>query len=162
MSNAQSSDFESKYFLPKRTVYETVIAGIQNMAKASGLQERDSVYMEEPIEGASDLSLLNITASYEGSYDNLMRFLHEVDRCPMLLMLENLQAAPQQKSRTDQHVHSIPGDHPGRGERRGWGQPVSAASQTQDLRIASRSGSQGADWGAGAGRDLIVLVQLAE
>lgn len=97
VSSAESSSFESKYFLPKRTAYETVIAQIQNMAKASGLEERDSVYAEEPIEGASDLSLLNITASYEGSYESLMRFLYQVDRCPMLLMLENLQAAPQQK-----------------------------------------------------------------
>ena len=97
VSGAQSSGFESKYFLPKRTAYETVIAEIQAMAKASSLQERDSVFTEEPVEGTSDLSLLTITASYEGSYENLMRFLFEVDRCPMLLMLENLQAAPQQK-----------------------------------------------------------------
>jgi Tfp pilus assembly protein PilO len=97
VSSAQSSGFEAKYFLPKRTAYETVIAEIQRMAKASGLQERDSIYMEEPIEGVSDLSLLNITASYEGTYQNLMEFLHQVDRCPMLLMMENLQAAPQQK-----------------------------------------------------------------
>ena len=97
VSSAQSSGFESKYFLPKRAAYQTVLGEIQDMAKISGLQERDSLYMEEPIEGASDLSVLNITAGYEGSYQSLMRFLFEIDHCPMLLMLENLQAAPQQK-----------------------------------------------------------------
>lgn len=97
VSSAQSSGFEAKYFLPKRAAYQTVLGEIQDMAKISGLQERDSIYMEEPIEGASDVSLLNITASYEGSYQSLMRFLFEIDHCPMLLMLENLQAAPQQK-----------------------------------------------------------------
>ena len=67
------------------------------MAQGSGLRERDAVFAEEPIEGTADLTLLTNTANYEGSYDNLMRFLYEVDESPMLLMLDNLQAAPQQK-----------------------------------------------------------------
>ncbi|MGA8029789.1 MAG: hypothetical protein WB992_21815 [Bryobacteraceae bacterium] len=95
--SAQSADFEEKYFLPKRTAYATVITEIQRMASASGLQQRDWVSSEEPIEGSSDLSLLNMTANFEGSYDNLMHFVYESDRSPMLLMLEQLQAAPQQK-----------------------------------------------------------------
>jgi len=98
VGNTESGDFEAKYFLPKRLAYATIIAEIQRMSKASGFQERDAVYTEEPIEGTADLDLLNCTATYEGTYDNLMHFLHEVDHSPMLLMLENLQAAPQQKS----------------------------------------------------------------
>lgn len=94
--SSQSADFESRFFLPKRVVYEDVIAEIQRMCDASGLKARDSVFTEEPIEGTADLSLLNVTGNYEGSYENLMRFLHEVDRSPMLLMLDTLQAAPQQ------------------------------------------------------------------
>lgn len=95
--SAETSQFEGKYILPKRVAYEEVIAEIQRMAKATGLQERDAVFTEEPIEGTADLSLLNITANYQGSYDNLMHFLHEADRSPMLLILDNVQAAPQQK-----------------------------------------------------------------
>jgi len=97
LGSSESADFETKYFLPKRVAYGAVIAEIQRMAHASGLKERDAVYAEEPIEGTLDLSLLNNTANYEGSYDELMRFLFEVDESPMLLMLDNLQAAPQQK-----------------------------------------------------------------
>jgi Tfp pilus assembly protein PilO len=96
VGSSESSDFESRFFLPKRVAYEDVIAEIQRMSAASGMKERDSVFTEEPIEGTADLSLLNITGNYEGTYDNLMRFLHEVDRSPMLLMLDTLQAAPQQ------------------------------------------------------------------
>src|SRR5947209_5929009 len=40
VGSAESTDFESKYFLPKRIAYGKVIAEIQRMAKASGLQER--------------------------------------------------------------------------------------------------------------------------
>ncbi len=96
LGSSESADFESKFFLAKRVAYEDVIAEIQRMSAASGLKERDQVFTEEPIEGTADLSLLNITGNYEGTYDNLMRFLHEVDRSPMLLMLDTLQAAPQQ------------------------------------------------------------------
>jgi len=93
----ESADFEGKYVLPKRIAYGTVIAEIQRMAKSSGLQERDAVYNEEPIEGSADLNLLNSTANYEGSYENLKKFLYEVDHSPMLIMLENITASPQQK-----------------------------------------------------------------
>lgn len=97
LSGTQASNFQSMYFLPKRVAYERVIAEIQRMAKASGLQEREAVYTEEPIEGTADLSLLNATATYEGPYDSLMRFLHEADISPMMLMLDSMQAAPQQR-----------------------------------------------------------------
>ena len=93
----ESSEFEARFFLPKRVAYEDVIAEIQRMSTLSGLKERDSVFTEEPIEGTADLSLLNITGNYEGSYENLMHFLHEADRSPMLLMLDAMQAAPQQR-----------------------------------------------------------------
>jgi Tfp pilus assembly protein PilO len=96
IGNSESGDFEAKYFLPKRLAYSVIIAEIQRMANAAGFQERDAIYTEEPIEGTADLDLMTCTASYQGSYDNLMRFLYQVDHSPMLLMLENLQAAPQQ------------------------------------------------------------------
>ena len=96
VGSSESAEFESRFFLPKRGAYENVIAEIQRMSAASGLKERDSVFTEEPIEGTADLSLLNATGNYEGTYENLMRFLHEVDRSPMLLMLDTKQAAPQQ------------------------------------------------------------------
>jgi hypothetical protein len=94
----QASNFETEYFLPKRLAYVAVVGEMQRLAKVSGLQERDGVYTEEPIEGTTDLSLLNATANYQGSYANLMRFLNEADHSPMLLMLDALQAAPQSRS----------------------------------------------------------------
>ena len=94
----QATSFEGKYILPKRMAYADILEEIQRMAKASGLQERDGVYTEEPIEGTADLGLLSASANYEGTYANLMRFLYETDHSPMLLMLDALQAAPQQKS----------------------------------------------------------------
>jgi hypothetical protein len=95
--STQVAGFAEKYFLPKRLAYVAVFEEIQRMAKASGIQERDAAYTEEPIEGTADLTLLNITANYEGTNANLMKFLYEADRSPMLLILDALQAAPQQR-----------------------------------------------------------------
>ena len=97
LGNSQSSTFETIYFLPRRAAYQRVIGELQRMAAASGLQEGDRVYSEEPIEGTADLTLLNISANnYQGTYDNLVHFLYEVDKSPMLLMLDTLMASPQQ------------------------------------------------------------------
>jgi hypothetical protein len=96
VGNTESSDFEARYFLPKRLAYSVVISEIQRMSKAAAFQERDAFYTEEPIEGTNNLDLLSCTASFDGSYTDLMRFLYEVDHSPMLLILENVQATPQQ------------------------------------------------------------------
>ena len=98
LGSTESSDFEAKYFLPRRMAYKSLLAELQRMESASGLQERDRAYSEEPIEGTADLTLVNVTANYQGAYSTLMKFLSEVDKSPMLLMLDTLQATPQQGS----------------------------------------------------------------
>jgi hypothetical protein len=97
LGSTESSRFEPKYFLGRRQAYSTVLAEIQRMAQTAGLQARDAVFSEEPIEGTDDLSLLNMSANYEGPYSSLTRFLYEADRSPMLLMLDAMTASPQQK-----------------------------------------------------------------
>jgi hypothetical protein len=96
--SVESAAFETRYFLPKRLAYVAIVEEIQRMAKASGIDERDAAFSEEPIEGTADLTLLTDTANYEGSYSSLMKFLYEADHSPMLLMLDGLAAAPQQKN----------------------------------------------------------------
>jgi Tfp pilus assembly protein PilO len=97
IGSEQATDFESKYILQKRTAYERLITELQRITKASGMQARDAVYTEEPIEGTADLTLLSSSANYEGSYEDLRRFLLALDHSPVLVMLENLTATPEQK-----------------------------------------------------------------
>jgi hypothetical protein len=94
----QAADFTTKYFLPKRTADVAVYEEIRRMAEASGIQERDAGWSEEPIEGTADLTLLNVTANYQGTNADLMKFLYEADHSPMLLILDALTAAPQQRN----------------------------------------------------------------
>ena len=95
--SSQSSDFESRYVLPERLAYGILISEIQRMVKESGLTERDATYNKEPIEGTPDLTLLTSAANYEGKYENLKKFLYELDHSPLLIMVDTVQAAPQQK-----------------------------------------------------------------
>ncbi|MBV9266350.1 MAG: hypothetical protein JO061_09305 [Acidobacteriaceae bacterium] len=93
---AQSSQFTERYFLTQRLAYDAVISELQRMARESGLQQKEASFGEEPIEGSNDLSVLNIKANFQGKYDSLMKFLNEVDHSQLLLMLDTLQASPQQ------------------------------------------------------------------
>ncbi|MGH9583682.1 MAG: hypothetical protein ACRD4O_12165 [Bryobacteraceae bacterium] len=98
LGSTESSHFESKYFLTKRSAYQDVIAEIQRMGSASGLEEREAAFTEEPIDGAPNLSLLNMVAAFQGTYGNLMHFFLEADHSPMLLMIDAVQAAPREHS----------------------------------------------------------------
>lgn len=98
LGSSESSQFEEKYFLPQRAAYQDVIAEIQRMGSASGLTEREAAFTEQPIEGAPDLSLLNVVAAFRGTYDNLMHFFLEADHSPALLMIDAVQAAPRENS----------------------------------------------------------------
>ena len=89
---------ESQYFLPERAAYSAVITELQRMSKAAGVEELEAVFSKEPIEGSDDLSVLNVSVRFQGVYPNLMKFLHEADQSPMLLMLDTLQATPQQRT----------------------------------------------------------------
>jgi hypothetical protein len=68
LGHGQGVAFESQYFLPRRTAYQRVLAELQRLAQVSGLQARDSVNTEEPIEGSDNLSLLNVSARFDGTY----------------------------------------------------------------------------------------------
>ena len=95
LGSEQAGSFETRYILANRQAYGTVMGEIQRMAQTAALAPRESVLTEDPIEGTADLSVLNVRQNFEGSYSSLMRFLYEVDRSPMMLILESLQASPQ-------------------------------------------------------------------
>ena len=39
---------------------------------------------------------MSITAAYEGTYADVLHFVHEIDRSPRMLIIESLNAAPEQ------------------------------------------------------------------
>src|ERR1700674_3177633 len=97
---AEGDKFLSEYFLARRTAYSTLPAELVAAADNAKIKPKEHAYATEPIEGSDSLSMMSISANYEGTYANLMRFVHELDRSPRLLIIEALNAAPQQSGGT--------------------------------------------------------------
>jgi hypothetical protein len=96
LAGTQTTAFESKYFLAGREAYRKMFSDLEKLTQEAGIQQRDGVFTEEPIEGSTDLTLLNLSVNLDGTYSDLMHFLYGVDHAPSLLILDSLNAAPQQ------------------------------------------------------------------
>ena len=95
LGRREGDQFLNQYFLTRRTAYSTLLSELVDAADNAKIKPKEHAYATEPIEGSDSLSMMSITANYEGSYANLMRFVHEIDRSPRLLIIEALNAAPQ-------------------------------------------------------------------
>ncbi|HLH42592.1 MAG TPA: type 4a pilus biogenesis protein PilO [Bryobacteraceae bacterium] len=93
-------EFLAAYFLASRTAYSTLLSELSEAASRSKIKQREYAYSTEPIEGSDELSMLTITANFDGEYRDVLNFVHELDRSPRLLIIESLSAAPQQGSKT--------------------------------------------------------------
>lgn len=93
---SEGEKFLGDYFLARRTAYSTLLTELVAAADEAKIKPKEHAYATEPIEGSDSLSMMTITANYEGTYANLMRFVHEIDRSPRMLIIEALNAAPQQ------------------------------------------------------------------
>jgi len=93
---AEGDKFLNEYFLARRTAYSTLLTELVDAADRAKIKPKEHAYATEPIEGSDSLSMMSISANYEGTYANLMRFVHELDRSPRLLIIEALNAAPEQ------------------------------------------------------------------
>ena len=97
---SEGDQFLSGYFLSSRTAFSSVLSQLEAAASQSKIKQRERGFTTEPIEGSDSLSMMSITAAYEGTYGDLMHFVHELDRSPSLLIIESLTAAPLANSPT--------------------------------------------------------------
>ncbi|MCX6621612.1 MAG: hypothetical protein NTY38_11160 [Acidobacteria bacterium] len=96
----EGDQFMKGYFMNARTVNSAIYSELKDSAEKSGLKMREHTFGFDPIEGSNDLSMLTISGSYEGTYQQLVKFVNLLDRSPRLLIIEMLQAQPQQQSKT--------------------------------------------------------------
>jgi hypothetical protein len=96
----EGDQFLDGYFLTRRVADSTLLAELTSAANKAQIKERDSAQTTEPIEGSDSLSMMTITANFEGTYNNLVSFIGELDRSGQLLIIESMTAAPQQGSNT--------------------------------------------------------------
>jgi type IV pilus assembly protein PilO len=96
----EGDKFLNQYFLARRTAYSTLLSELVDAADRAKIKPKEHAYATEPVEGSDSISMMSISANYEGTYANLMRFVHELDRSPRLLIIEALNAAPEQSGGT--------------------------------------------------------------
>ena len=93
---SEGDQFLSTYFLNRSTTYSTVVDELSGMARRAGVKVREHGFIEDPVEGSNELSMLSVNGNYEGTYADLLHFLQEVDKAPRLLIIEAVSASPQQ------------------------------------------------------------------
>lgn len=97
-ARAQHERFMETYFLDRRTMSSTILGEIKESAGKAGLVPKEHSFGFEPIEGTENLGMMTITANYEGEYKQLVEFVHLIDRSKRFLIIDNIQAAPQQQT----------------------------------------------------------------
>ncbi len=93
---AEGDQFMAAYFLPRRTAYSMLEVDLAAAAKEAGIRSKERTYSYEPVEGSETLGMLNINANFEGTYADLIELVNAIDRSKRLMILEQLQAQPQQ------------------------------------------------------------------
>ena len=96
LARAEGDQFLSRFVTDLRTTSLLIEEELNRTAKEAGIKRREASLVIDPIEGSDTLSMLSITAGFEGTYANLTKFVNLLDKSPRFLIIENMVAAPQQ------------------------------------------------------------------
>lgn len=92
----QDRKFQEQFFTDRRVASSTFVAELSKAAAESGLKPREHTFLFDPVEGSDSLSMMTISAAYEGSYADLLKAINKLDRSSRFLILDSLTASPQQ------------------------------------------------------------------
>ncbi|MBM3747125.1 MAG: hypothetical protein FJW34_15160 [Acidobacteria bacterium] len=95
-ARAADEGFLREHFLDRRSASSAVVDELLRTAQKAGVKQREASFQFEEVEGSGTLAMMTVTANYEGTFADLMQFLNLLDRSPRFLIVDSLQAAPQQ------------------------------------------------------------------
>jgi Tfp pilus assembly protein PilO len=84
--------------LPRRTGFSTLLTELLQAASEAGIDTREGNFDIQPIEGTDEYGLITVNANFRGEYQNLVRFLNQLDRSKQFLIIESLAATPRTDS----------------------------------------------------------------
>jgi Tfp pilus assembly protein PilO len=90
-----TDQFMQTYFMDRRTASSSIISELNRAAKESGIRNKGEAFVFEGLDGSDTISMMTITANYEGTYGDLLQFVNRLDKSPRFLILAQLAAAPQ-------------------------------------------------------------------
>ncbi len=95
-ARTEGDTFMGRYFTDRRAASSTILSELDESARKAGIKPKEHAFGFEPVEGSEALSMMTISANYEGSYANLVKFVNLLDRSERFLIVEQMQASPQQ------------------------------------------------------------------
>lgn len=93
---AEGDKFMQSYFLTERSMSSTIVDELNRAAKESKITPKEHAVSMEDIEGSDTLKMMAINGNYQGTYADLIEFINRIDRSDRLLIIESLNATPQQ------------------------------------------------------------------
>jgi len=73
--------------------YSVVLADLGDIAEKAGLRTSNITFRQQPERNQPDIVGIDISASVEGDYSSLVRFINGLERSPNFYLLENLTLA---------------------------------------------------------------------
>ena len=92
----EGDHFIGHYFLPRRNAYSMIVADLNDLAGQAKVTPKESAFNIEPVDGSDSLLMMQVTANFEASYQDLIHFVNLLDKSDRLLVVESLNATPQQ------------------------------------------------------------------
>jgi Tfp pilus assembly protein PilO len=96
----EGEGFLTQYFLPRRQSSSILLSELDEIRRKIGIRTEGSSFQFEPVEGTGRFLMLTITANYEGTYEDLIEFMSEVDRSDRFIIIESMQATPVSEQNT--------------------------------------------------------------
>ena len=96
VGRGEGDNFMNKYFLPRRTAYSTIMSDLNDLATQSKVTPKESSNIIEEVDGSDTLQRMQVTANFEATFDNLIHFVNLLDKSNRLMIIESLNATPQQ------------------------------------------------------------------
>jgi len=93
---AEGDRFVGHYFLPRRQANSMILAELNDLAGQAKVTPKESAYATEPVDGSETLLMMQVSANFEASYQDLIHFVNLLDKSDRLLVVESLNASPQQ------------------------------------------------------------------
>jgi Tfp pilus assembly protein PilO len=95
----QGDQFLAKYVVERRTASSAVYEELTRMAAEAGVAPGQDSFEYDEIEGSDTLQMMTISAGFEGTYQQITKFVSLVDKSPRFFVIESMQtAAPQQNT----------------------------------------------------------------
>jgi hypothetical protein len=93
---AEGDHFLGHYFLPRRSAYSMIVADLNDLAGQAKVAPKESAFSIEPVDGSDSLVMMQVSANFEATYQDLIHFVNLLDKSDRLLVVESLNATPQQ------------------------------------------------------------------